>query len=825
MKEQPEVQAARLQYGDGKCHVTVLPEGDTALGVASNNWGDLHVVSHVVNRVSGDGRVCERVEDVAQETYRRSPGGVTNKLRQAVRNANKYLYLRNLVRGEDQVLLAALACVAIRGEDAYACGVGPHGVLVLSRGRVRNLGNQSATPGQDRSEGQPGNGHVIGRKAKLSDPGFFYLQLFPGDLLLLEAGGDADSFRLAAEELAPALQDASIEGAATCFGEYMGERTAGSALLVHVRNDPSWPADVHGAGEVKRTGAPAALTRLINVRRLWPKTRGRAERGSPDKTRRDVSLRRTLAVDYGPGPEPPENVETPDERACERARSGVVGARAKRVSDRGMERLRLAGSLLLSLLIATRAGGLWLLTSAGGVLVRCWRWIRHHRVVERLARAFGLALKGLLAGLKGLVVGVLPERQTSTRTYAAAARPMARGKILVFHPSGRSRAAIGVLILLIVFALLGASAIRVRARLDQAQIQDLVSEVEASMALADQEEGREAKIAALEKAQQVLEQAPDGQRESADWRRLSLSLAAQWDGLTGVVRLPFALQLGFEDQGQVASRILASQDEMFVVDQSGQTVRRYALDKDGGVPEDERALVFDLSVGDEASSVGQVLDVEWLDAAGGRLSPALVALTSQGSIIELRADGSTRPVVVAGASEWKKPRALATYEGNLYVLDPGAENIYKYVPSGDDYKQMPTDYVHGSVDINWNKVVDLAIDGFVYLLSSDGSVTKLSGGQPLSFTQEGLYPPLENPASIYASPDIASVFVMDGDGARVVEFTKEGKFVRQYRARMDGGELPESWGTFTVDAHRGRLLVGTRTGVYGATLPSLSQGE
>jgi hypothetical protein len=292
-----------------------------------------------------------------------------------------------------------------------------------------------------------------------------------------------------------------------------------------------------------------------------------------------------------------------------------------------------------------------------------------------------------------------------------------------------------------------------------------------------------------------------------------------------VVRLPFALELGLDDQGPVARSIVVSQDELYVVDQMAQSIRRYALDQQGGVVLDERTVALGQSESEEAGSEGQILDVGWVDAAGGRLSPALAVLTSEGSLVELRADGSIRPVTVFGASEWESPRALATYEGNLYVLDPGHQGIYKYVPSGDDYQHTPTDYIEGSVDINWGQAVDMAIDGFVYLLFSDGSIMKFAGGERQPFDQEGLYPGLENPVGMYASPDIDCVFVMDGDGARVVEFSKEGKFVRQYRAALDGEEPLEGWGTFTIDAHRGRLLVGAPTGVYSASLPSLHQGE
>jgi hypothetical protein len=825
MKEQPEVQAARLQYGDGKCYVTVLPQGGTASGMVSDGRGCLHVVSHVVNRVWADGRVCERVEDVAQETYRRSAGGVTNKLRQAVRNANKYLYLRNLVRGEDQVLLAALACVAIRDEDAYACGVGPYGVLVLSRGRLRNLGSPATTPGQQKPEDCHSNGHLIGRKAKLSDPGFSYLQLFPGDLLLLVAGGDAGPLRTAAAELGSALQGEDIEGVATRLGGFMGQQGAGSALLVRVRNGPAWPADVYGSAEANRAAVPAAVPRLINFGRLRPKSRGRGERRSRVKEGRVQSIRQGLDMKRGASSGLAETARTLDVPSLQSTKSAMGKARAKRLSERGLERLRLDGTLLISLLVALRASGLWVLTSLFGMLGRCWRWIRYRRVVERLTRACGVGIMGVLAGLKGLLIGVLPERQSTTRTYAATARPMVRARVLGFHPSGTSRAAIGALIMLLVFGLVGASAVRVKGRLDQAQIEDLVSEVEASLALADQEEGREAKIAALAEAQDLMEQAPDSQRDSDQWKRLSLSLAARWDGLTGVVRLPFALALGLEGPGTMAGGIVVRQDEIYIVDQTAQSIRRCALDQEGSVVLHDEALVIGRPGSEEAGSVPQILDMEWVDAASGRLSPALVVLTSEGSLVELGAEGSTRPVAVSGASEWQSPRALATYQGNLYVLDPGHKNIHKHVPTGDDYQQAPTDYIGASVDINWEKAVDLAIDGYVYILFSDGSVMKFAGGEPQPFAQEGLYPPLENPAGIYASPDVDSVFVVDRDGARVVEFNKEGKFVRQYRAALDEENPPESWGAFTIDGQRGRLLVGTLTGIYSASLPSLHQGE
>jgi hypothetical protein len=820
MNEQPEVQAARLQCRQGRAHVSVLSAG----GTASDDWGRLYAVPHVISGGAAAERICDRVEGVAQETYRRSPGGVTNRLRLAVRNANKYLYLRNLVRGEEQALLAAVACVAIRGTDAYACGVGPHSVLVLGPGGVRSLGNGTSGAGPNGGEGSSSNGHILGRSARLSDPRFLYRQLRPGDLLMVVAGDDEGVFRQAADRLAVTLSGRDIEEAATGLGELVGPRADGAAMLVRVSMDPAWPADVCKVAGTKAPERPSTFPRVLSSLRR-PRKRSQAqdrpllpgEEGMP-----------AAGLDLGSGYEPDRpsraGERTRRGRASWREASADAGSRAQRFLEGGTQRFRLGGMLLMSLLLALRGGLLWLLTSCAGALGRGWRWVRQHRLPQRLWGGVRLLLVGLWNGLKGLVTGLLPEKQGKT-TYAASARPMARAKVLGFHPSGRSRAVIGALIVLFVFALVAASAVRVKARLEQADVEALVSQVEESLTRADQQEGREAKMAALAEAEELIAEAPAGARDSAELRQLSVEIESRWDGLSGVVRLPFSLEQAFADTGDAPGKIAVHQDEVYVLGEAGRRLYRYQLGPEGHILADKEPWTWELPAGEETESNARVLDIEWVDAASGRLTPGLVMLTSEGSILELRADDSIRTISVAETSRWKNPLALATYEGNLYVLDPGYGNVLKYAPDGDDYPDAPLDYVQAPVDISWEQVVDIGIDGFVYLLFSDGSVVKLAGGQPLSFPQEGLYPALQQPTGLFASPGCQSVFVAEGAGGRIVEFSKEGRFVRQYRASLEEPDGLEGLAAFTLDLHRGRVLVGTPSGVLGAGLPSLQAPE
>jgi hypothetical protein len=372
-----------------------------------------------------------------------------------------------------------------------------------------------------------------------------------------------------------------------------------------------------------------------------------------------------------------------------------------------------------------------------------------------------------------------------------------------------------------VVALVATAAVRVRSRLEQAEVENLTTQVREQLLLATQQDDTEAMLALLAEAQQLVDQSHINESDSVELSQLVEEMDRQWDGLTGSVRITFGEEHMLATPDQVARRMLIRDDELYVLDDSGQSLYRYALNQQGAVVADQEPWTWELSTVGEGVAATEILDMEWMPAANGRVTAALVMLTAEGTILELNSDGSVRPVAIADAAQWESPKALRTYSGNLYVLDVARENIIKYIPSGDDYQQSPVEYVQGSVDIDWADVTDMAIDGFVYLLLSNGSIIKFAGGTPQPFPQDGLYPPLENPAAIFASPDASSVFVSEPSQGRVVEFNGDGQFMRQFRAARKGEDPLTDLRALTVDVPHDRLLVGTSTGLFSSGLPLL----
>jgi hypothetical protein len=821
MKEQTELRAAKLELSGGRVKIGSVPNGGGS-DEARSNWGCLYAVSYGVGCHSTADKLLDRVEGVAQETYLRSPGGITNRLRQAIRNANRYLYLRNCVRGEEDAVHAALACVAVRGGDAYACGVGPHSILAIGRGRVRGLGTASSPDAEAIDSDCEGNGHLLGRGAKVSDPRFSYRQIVPGEHLLIVAGDEDGRFKWAAEELRDFLEQQDLAMAVKGLGEMLRQHTDGAALLIRLEENgvrPGLPDEDTDRAPTDGQSLAAQFMRSLHRKRkkIDP---GEAERATAEAVEHEtMEASRMHVAETGLNPS----------RAKSRVlskdlpRVGAGGDGMARILESSAHLCRLGAALLVSLLLVARGATLNVVASLTTSTRRAWSWIKRNRLLERLGRGTVLALISLLAGLKGLLVGILPERQRSTSTYAATARPMARAKVLRLHPSGRSRLLIGVMIVLVVVALIGASAMRVRARLQQAEVEQLAEQIAARLAVADGEQDLALGVTALTEAQDLLGQATASQRESPELTQLSRELEARFDGLTGVVRLNFSRELEYAAPEQMASRLLVRGSYLYVLEANGQALIRYELDAGGHVRGDEEPWTWEPPQTVEGEGDSRILDIEWVEAASGRTTSAVVMLMSDGQVREVGSDDTVREVVVAGVDAWQSPRAIATYEGNLYVLDTGYRNILKYVPQGDDYRDPPLEYIQESVDINWPQVVDLAIDGYVYLLLSDGSVVKFAGGQVQPFAQEALRPPATSARTMFAAPESQTVIVAEPEAGRLAEFTAEGRLVRQYRAAADGENHLAQLGAFTVDTGNGRLIVGTTSGLFSAQLPGLRQ--
>ncbi len=129
-------------------------------------------------------------------------------------------------------------------------------------------------------------------------------------------------------------------------------------------------------------------------------------------------------------------------------------------------------------------------------------------------------------------------------------------------------------------------------------------------------------------------------------------------------------------------------------------------------------------------------------------------------------------------SEWSNP-LFYLYSANIYLVDRSNNQILRYSGGGKTFGDK-SDWLAPGIEADFSKVIDMTIDGSIWLLSSTGKVTKFTNGNPVSITLDGITEKLENPTAIYTNEDLKYVYILDKEKGRVVVLEKNGKFKMQY---------------------------------------------
>lgn len=208
------------------------------------------------------------------------------------------------------------------------------------------------------------------------------------------------------------------------------------------------------------------------------------------------------------------------------------------------------------------------------------------------------------------------------------------------------------------------------------------------------------------------------------------------DILSGITRLDAELVTAIP--GATISRIMLQGLDLYALDDTNDIVHRIQLSPDG-MSAIGTQLVINMRRGATVDTfqVGDIFDIGYNDQ-----SDEIVALDRAGVLITCpprfinECDGQR----VANADNWGSPVAMQIWQGRLYVLDTSAPQLWRYEPSGPNYSSAPSGYFAGSFrPVTLNQAVDFSITtnvvrrGTVFVLYSDGTMTRHFGGEPENF--------------------------------------------------------------------------------------------
>jgi hypothetical protein len=239
---------------------------------------------------------------------------------------------------------------------------------------------------------------------------------------------------------------------------------------------------------------------------------------------------------------------------------------------------------------------------------------------------------------------------------------------------------------------------------------------------------------------------------------------------------------------QVVLRGLA----MYVLDDANDIVYEFQLSNDGrSIQPNSQIPIANMRRGASVNqfTVGDIIGIAWAeDGSALSQSNVLLAVDREGVLVEhsptILTRGSQR---LLGSENWANPVGVKVWRGNLYILDPGANQIWRYSPSGGSYSAPPTEYFAGQTRPNISSAVDFAIDtnGAVYVLLQNGQMGKYISGEAQTFAfaafPNGQELGIANGMFLSTSPIAQSIYITSQPNRTIYEVTQAGTFMRSYR--------------------------------------------
>lgn len=756
----------------------------------------------------------------AMQGFSLAKGGETRALQKAAEDANRALVFENEDLPPEDRMWAGVNMALVKGDTLYLAQAGP-ALTYVARGAKTTRFPKTTDPAQandtDRETLRPLGEH---RRVQVR---FARFHLQPGDVFVLSASHLPSL--VAHERVRHILQQADAYDIADDLTDVVGENDY-SALVVQVQphHEPPPPPPPPTRSKPAVATPPAqpqpATAHESPTSATTSHTATHAHRASATMPKPRPRPRPTLLDedDAPPAHEHAPLVPRPATSLLERLLAQVDSwgrrtihladvARTEAFATERVARLfYLFGAFLLMLLALLLHALEWLLALYASLVPPLWQRLvpLFDAAALRLIDALGWLWYQIVSTARHALPGVesAPPRQRRSTTQP----PDQQGRH--FYPTASIVVPV-VLILAALFVFWRSGAV------NSQTWQEILTTADTQIALAEQLDlagDREGAQQAILQARVALNEAADMHPDAKEVALLEARLAQIEARVLRVVRVdpqPLATFGSSVAPGEFVVRGPA----VYVLDRAEGRIFTF----DTTLPPTEPLDRLPPVLGPEIAPVRQPLRLmTWMPTGGSRTLEALLAL-GETDLYEYLPSGVVRLVPFFLPAQGDIV-ALGHYQGNLYLLDRAAKQVWKYVPdSAGTYTTPPTTWIEADAQAQLTMPVDFTIDGDIYFLEADGTVVKMTAGAVRPFALESVSPPIENAVALFTdelAPDRPMTYLYLATPDRVLVFDKQGGLFAQYTSTSE-------WGTITdvaADETSGLIYVLTTRGVYAFPL-------
>jgi hypothetical protein len=155
----------------------------------------------------------------------------------------------------------------------------------------------------------------------------------------------------------------------------------------------------------------------------------------------------------------------------------------------------------------------------------------------------------------------------------------------------------------------------------------------------------------------------------------------------------------------------------------------------------------------------------------------LLILDEERKLFEIRGASPPKPIPLRRTNTWASVAAIATYDGNLYVLDPQGNQVHRYLPAANGFDSEPSDILASQQ--NLKDAQRLAVHGDVFVFFKDGAVRRYKAGSDAGFAFGGIDRLPKALIDMALVPAAQEVYLADSGNKRIIVAGEDGVFRRQ----------------------------------------------
>ncbi len=238
-----------------------------------------------------------------------------------------------------------------------------------------------------------------------------------------------------------------------------------------------------------------------------------------------------------------------------------------------------------------------------------------------------------------------------------------------------------------------------------------------------------------------------------------------------------------QDSFQEAKKILDGAKDTFPADsKEGQQLESLSSKVDAALKDTAKANLKEATEVKSSESFYLKTVADTKDSLAFAKDEKNVYYITDKAIFSLANGSASEKSLIENSDDWSSVGGLAVYNTSPYAIEKSDDQILKFTNTGSSYSR--SGYLASGTDADLAKAVALTIDNNVYVLFSDGSVSKYFKGAEVEFSLKGLDKPLKNPTKIYSTPDFENIYILDKGNSRIVVLDKTGSFKAQYLSKV-----------------------------------------